>query len=117
TPAGAEIPLSERKSGYELMSRETRAMQDDEATGPAVLWLLDGEALWKRKAGGADKACADCHQSMQGVAARYPVFNSSLKKIINLEQRINQCRTDQQKAAALPYESRELLALSAYVGK
>ena len=40
------FPLSERRSGYEFMSRETRAMQDDEVTGPAVLWLLDGEALW-----------------------------------------------------------------------
>ena len=27
------------------MSRETQAMQDDELTGPAALWLLDGEAL------------------------------------------------------------------------
>jgi hypothetical protein len=34
TTATAEIPLAERRSGYEFMSRETRAMQDDEATGP-----------------------------------------------------------------------------------
>jgi sulfur-oxidizing protein SoxA len=40
----SEIPLAERRSGYEFMSRETRAMQDDEITGPAVLTLLDGEA-------------------------------------------------------------------------
>jgi sulfur-oxidizing protein SoxA len=59
--AKAEIPLAERRSGYEFMGKETRAMQDDDATNPAALWLLDGEALWKRKAGAADKACADCH--------------------------------------------------------
>jgi sulfur-oxidizing protein SoxA len=94
------------------MSKETRALQDDDATGPAVLWLLDGEALWKRKVG--DKACADCHQDMKGVAARYPAFD---KKLMNLEQRINQCRTDQQKAPAFAYESRELLSLSAYIGR
>ena len=65
-----EIPLAERKSGYEFMSRETRAMQDDEVTGPAVLTLLDGEALWGKL------GCQGCHKdaaaSMKGVAARYP---------------------------------------------
>ena len=103
------------------MGRETRAMQDDEATGPAVLWLLDGEALWRRRAGEAAKACADCHgdaaNSMKGVAARHPAYDASSGRPINLEQRINRCRTAQQKAPALAYESRELLALSAYVGR
>ena len=117
----AEVPFAERRSGYEFMGRETRAMQDDEATGPAVLWLLDGEALWSRKAGEAAKACADCHgdarASMKGVAARFPAFDSSIKKLLNLDQRINLCRTEQQRAPAFAYESRELLALSAYVGR
>jgi sulfur-oxidizing protein SoxA len=108
----AEIPLSERKSGYEFMGRETRAMQDDDQTGPAVLWLLEGEELW-------GKNCAGCHgiEKMKGVAARYPVPDSSLKKLINLDQRINICRTERQKAPAFPYESRELLALGAYLGR
>ncbi|MSQ74138.1 MAG: sulfur oxidation c-type cytochrome SoxA [Betaproteobacteria bacterium] len=99
------------------MGRETRAMQDDETTGPAALWLLDGEALWGRKAGASGKACADCHQGMKGVAARFPVFDLSQNKLINLDQRINICRVEQQKAPALVLEGRELLALSAYVGR
>lgn len=103
------------------MGRETRAMQDDDATNPAVLWLLDGEALWHRKVGAAGKACADCHgdagKSMKGVAARYPAFDFSIQKLLNLDQRINLCRTGQQKAPALAFESRELLALSVYVGR
>jgi L-cysteine S-thiosulfotransferase len=117
TSYGAEIPLADRRSGYEFMGRETRAMQDDDATSPAVLWLLDGEALWNRKAGAADKACADCHgvEKMKGVAARYPALHGG--KLVNLEQRINLCRTEQQKAPALQLEGRELLGLSAYVGR
>jgi len=97
------------------MGRDTRAMQDDDATNPAMLWVLDGESLWQRKVGSADKACADCHQGMQGVAARYPSLRS--EKLINLDQRINLCRTEQQKAPALQLEGRELLALSAYIGR
>ena len=113
--AAAQIPLAERRSGYEEMGRETRAMQDDDATNPGMLWVLDGEALWGRKAGAANMACADCHGAgMKGVAARYPKVSDG--KLVDLEQRINLCRVDQQKAPALAYESRELLALTAYIG-
>jgi sulfur-oxidizing protein SoxA len=35
---------------------------------------------------------------------------------LNLGQRINVCRSERQQAAPLAYESRELLALGAYVG-
>jgi len=116
-----EIPVTERRSGYEFMGRETQAMQDDETTHPGMLWVLDGEALWNRKAGTADRACADCHgaarASMKGVAARYPAFDAALGRPLDLEQRIDACRTDRQKAAPLAFESQELLALSAYVAR
>lgn len=96
----AEIPLAERRSGYEFMGRETRAMQDDDATNPALLWVLDGEALFKTN-------CSACHADMKGVAARYP------KAGVSLDQQINRCL----KAKPFPYESRELLALTVYVAK
>ena len=117
----AEISLAERRSGYDFMGRETRAMQDDDATNPGVLWVLDGEALWNRKTGAAGRACADCHgdgrASMQGVAARHPAWDAVRGRPVNLEQRINACRTDRQKAAPLAYESKDLLALTAYVAR
>jgi L-cysteine S-thiosulfotransferase len=114
--AGTVHPQDSRKSGYEFMSRDTQAMQDDEVTGPAALSLLDGEALWQRKAGTSNKACAECHQpGMKGVAARYPAPYKG--KLLNLDQRINACRTDQQQAAPFALESKDLLALAAYVGR
>jgi sulfur-oxidizing protein SoxA len=117
----AEIPLAERKPGYDFMGRETRAMQDDEAANPGMLWVLDGEALWTRKEGAAAKSCADCHgdarTSMKGVAARYPAYDAARARPIDLAQRINICRTERQNATPLPFESKELLALSAYVGR
>jgi sulfur-oxidizing protein SoxA len=120
-PVTAEIPLAERRSGYEFMGRETRAMQDDDIVNPAILWVLDGEALWRRKSGAAERACADCHgdarTSMKGVAARYPAFDAARRRPVNLESRINACRTDRQQAPPLAFEGRELLALSAYVAR
>jgi L-cysteine S-thiosulfotransferase len=117
----AEIPSGERRSTYDLMSRDTKAMQDDDTANPGTFWVLDGEALWSAKAGTAEKACADCHgdarASMKGVAARYPAFDPARRRPIDLEQRINICRAEQQKAPELAYESKELLALTAYVAR
>jgi sulfur-oxidizing protein SoxA len=114
-----EIAFAERRSGYEFMGRETRAMQDDDTANPGMLSVLEGEALWNRKTGGDNKACADCHQTaettMKGVAARYPEFSPALGRPVDLEGRINLCRTEKQKAMPLAYESKELLALTAYV--
>ena len=117
----AEIPPAERRSGYSFMTPETRAIQDDETANPGLLWVLDGETLWKRKAGSADKACADCHgdvsTSMKGIAAHYPAFDKALGRPVDLEQRINLCRTNHQQASPLAYESRDLLALTALVAR
>jgi sulfur-oxidizing protein SoxA len=117
----AEIPLADRRSGYDFMKPDTRAMQDEDTANPGMLWVLDGDVLWKRKAGAAGKACADCHgdisSSMKGVAARYPAFDKATGLPLNLEQRINACRSNHQQATPLPFESHELLALAALVAR
>jgi sulfur-oxidizing protein SoxA len=117
----AEIPLAERRSGYELMSADTKAMQDEDSANPGMLWVLDGEAAWNRKAGEADRSCADCHgaapRSMRGVAARYPAFDERRGAPVDLQTRINLCRTEQQKAPPLAFERKELLALTTYVAR
>src|SRR5437667_9243961 len=119
--SAGEIAPSERRSGYEFMSRETRAMQDDDTANPGMLWVLEGGMLWEKKTDAAGRACADCHgdprASMKGVAARYPAFDAAIGRPISLEQRINRCRIDRQQASALAYESRELLALTAFVAR
>jgi sulfur-oxidizing protein SoxA len=116
-----EIPLSDRRSGYEFMSRETRAMQDDDTANPGLLWVLEGGTSWARKTGAAGRACADCHgdarTTMKGVAARYPAFDTAQGRPLTLEQRINVCRVQRQQAPALAWESRELLALTVFVAR
>ena len=114
-----ESPPEARRSGYSFMSPDTRAMQDDDTSNPGMLFVLEGEALWAKKVGSAGKACADCHgngrSSMSGVAARYPAYDKALARPVTLDQRINLCRANHQQATPLPYESRDLLALSAFV--
>jgi L-cysteine S-thiosulfotransferase len=114
-----EISQGLRRSGYSFMAADTQAMQDDDTSNPGMLWVLDGEALWNKPIGAANKACADCHGdakvSMKGVAARYPSYDKALSRPVDLEQRINLCRKQQQRAMALDYESHDLLALTAFI--
>jgi L-cysteine S-thiosulfotransferase len=117
--ARAEIPLDQRRSSYEDMSRDNKAMQDDDTSNPGMLYVLDGEAMWSEKAGQANRACADCHgdarASMKGVAARHPAFDAKLSRPLNLDQRINICRSERQQAQPFALESKGMLAISAFV--
>ncbi|MGE0425869.1 MAG: sulfur oxidation c-type cytochrome SoxA [Reyranellaceae bacterium] len=109
-----------RRSGYQDMGPSLRAMQDDDTANPGMLWVSEGRALWAKRAGAADKACADCHAgeaAMAGVAARYPAFDAASGRPIDLGQRVNQCRVERQKAEAFAPESRELLALGAFIAR
>jgi sulfur-oxidizing protein SoxA len=111
----------ERRSGYDFAVAEIRAMQDDDTANPGNLWVLQGETLWVTRAGAADRSCADCHEdarvSMKGVAARYPAFDATLARPLDLEQRINKCRSKHQKADPLAWEGEDLLALTAFVAR
>ena len=117
----ADTPPDQRRSGASFMAPETQAMQSDDTANPGMLWVLDGEALWTRKAGAANKACSDCHgeatAGMRGVAARYPAYDDISARPVDLEQRINLCRTRHQQAPLLAEESRELHALAALLGR
>lgn len=107
------------KSGVDFAGADIRALQGDDFANPGMLWVTRGEKLWGEAAGNNGKSCASCHQdartSMKGVAARYPRIDPGSARLINLEGRINICRSQQQAAGALEYESQELLALTSYV--
>ena len=107
-----------RRSGFDTMSPRIQSMQRDDLQNPGMLWVADGEVLWK-KVFGISFSCAHCHndakQSMKGVAAKYPDWDPIEKRPVNLSQRINLCRTRHQLVLPLPPESVELLGLEAYV--
>jgi sulfur-oxidizing protein SoxA len=105
-------------SGLAFQSPETQAMQADDTANPGLLWVAQGQALWRARSG-TERSCADCHgdaaAALKGVAARYPAYDPPSRSLFNLERRINQCRSVRQSLPPLAYESDELLALTAYV--
>jgi sulfur-oxidizing protein SoxA len=78
---------------------------------------MDGHSLWQEKAGNRNVSCASCHgdsgKKMAGVATQFPKVIRG--KLQTLEGQINQCRSAQQDAPALAYESKALLALTTFV--
>lgn len=105
-------------SGSTFLSESLRARQADDAQNPAMLWVDSGARLWQENQGASNKACASCHgdatSSMRGVATRYPLVDGN-GRLLNLEARINDCRTTRQQADALAYESDDLLSLTAFI--
>lgn len=104
---------AEIRPGRDFLSPELRARQEDPSRHPGWLWVDEGEALWRD----GDRSCQSCHgdiASMAGVAARYPAVASD-GALLNLEGRIERCRTQHQNEAPFGYESEALLSLTAAV--
>ncbi|MDH5558372.1 MAG: sulfur oxidation c-type cytochrome SoxA [Alphaproteobacteria bacterium] len=111
--------LTKVVSGYWFQDRRTREIFDDDFQNPGFFVVEDGEALWTQAEGKAGKSCSDCHgdgeAAMKGVGARYPVFHEPSGKLINLEQRINLCRTENQQAEPWNWGSNELVGMTTYI--
>ena len=116
--AAAGLVPQDKRSGSAFQAEQTRAMQADPMANPGLLWVSQGEELWRSAAQGS-RSCEECHGSasvsMRGVAARYPAVDAASGRLLNLEGRINRCRQQHQNAVTLNYESDELLALTAYI--
>jgi len=100
-----------------FLSPELRAQQDDPSRHPGWLWVDAGEALWRSAPATGRPSCQGCHgeiSTMRGVATRYPAVAPS-GALVNLEGRIEACRSEKQQAPAFGYESEQLLSLTAAI--
>ena len=114
------IPLDQLPSGLAFSSPEVRGLQlDDDFASPSAHAIDKGAQLWKQVTGSNNKSCASCHgeanDSMKGAATRYPAIDKATGKLFNLEDRIRNCRSKQQKAINWLPESDELLAITLHV--
>jgi sulfur-oxidizing protein SoxA len=117
-PAGIDVAGWRPRSGLDYQSEDLRALQDDDFANPGMLWVDRGAALWRRPGPSGEPSCQACHgepRTLRGIANRYPQYDARTGTLLNLEGRINQCRTLRQDQPALEYESDPLLALTALV--
>ncbi|MBT5859974.1 MAG: sulfur oxidation c-type cytochrome SoxA [Alphaproteobacteria bacterium] len=114
--------LDGRMSGYQYLTPEIQALQDDDSLNPGMTVLALGEELWNKVEGAAEKSCGDCHfdaeDRMWKIAARYPKYLENIPgfgEIVGLEEQINWMRERKMEAEPYAYESDEMLALATYV--
>lgn len=116
---GAQGISGGKMPGSAFLSPELKSQQDDEGANPGMLWVAEGEKLWSKLDGAKAQSCNTCHgpaeSSMRGISARYPKVNAGSGQLLNLEMKINQCRSERQSAPVFAWESRELLGLTAYI--
>ena len=109
------LTADEIQSGYEFLTADTQALQDDAFANPGLLWVDRGAQLFQSTEE-SDASCASCHAAgLTGVAATYPAIDAQSGTLLNLEGRINQCRIRHQSLEPLAYETDDLLALTAFV--
>ncbi len=111
--------LNELKSGSHFSRQETRDIENDEFSNPGMIWVEKGEELFNLIDGSKNISCNNCHDqsgvSLVGVAINYPKVDREKRKLINLEQKINFCRTEKMNAESFQFESDSLLSLTSYI--
>jgi sulfur-oxidizing protein SoxA len=117
--AAESAPVQQAQSDYTYLSAQLRSLQDDAFANPGMLWVDRGQQLWSQPVAPTGQSCQSCHEqagdSMRAVATRYPAWVASVGRVINLEQQINRCRVERLHGSAFPYESEDLLALTAFL--
>ena len=110
-----------RTSATHFLPPELKAQQADDGANPGMLWVERGDKLWRTREGPKAASCEGCHgdatSSMRGASARHPQVDPSSGRLLNLEGRINNCRTSHMDLPPLKYESDDLLGLTAYIAR
>ena len=79
-----------------------------------MIWVEKGEELFNLIDGSKNISCNNCHDqsgvSLVGIAINYPKVDREKRKLINLEQKINFCRTEKMNAESFQFESDSLLS-------
>ena len=110
----------EPKSGYEFLTEETRAMQDDDFENPGMVTVDEGARLFQEQRPDEEYACSSCH-GLNGekldtkLIASYPVFDPSMGGLLTLQERVNHCWEISMDRFPLDYDHPDLIALETYV--
>ena len=110
----------EPKSGYEFLTEETRAMQDDDFENPGMVAVDHGEQLFHEHRTDEEYACASCH-GVDGEKldtekiATYPIYDDTLGGLLTLQERVNHCWEINMDRFPLDYDHPDLIALETYV--
>ncbi|MBP1847429.1 sulfur-oxidizing protein SoxA [Rhizobium petrolearium] len=112
-------PFDEVLSGWLFRESETRATEADSFANPGMLAVERGEELWNTVDGSMGKSCSSCHNdasaTMKDVGAHFPKWDAKARKPVNIEMKINDCRTERMGAEPYKFDAEEQVALTTYI--
>ena len=115
-----EFTLPPVKSGYDFLSRDMQAVQDDDFLSPGMAAVEEGRELFHRT-DEEGKSCADCHGTdgeklSSARIASFPRFDSKRDQLMTLQNRIQVCWTERlDRFPDLLYDEPRLIRLEAFV--
>ncbi len=111
--------LDEIISGWHFRADETQQLQTDDFGNQGMIFVDQAAEAWETAEGTEGKACSDCHgdaaDSMAGVAATYPKFNTDADEMRTLQMQVNDCRVNRMGAEALKYDSGDAINMEAFL--
>ena len=107
------------------MGESTQAMQKDDSLNPGMLWVGDGEALWKRQRGPKNASLEGCDLGkgagvVKGAFVELPRWFADTGRVQDLESRLLSCLQalqgfDAAEIAATPFGKGEQLNIESLV--
>ncbi|MCP5000991.1 MAG: sulfur oxidation c-type cytochrome SoxA [Hyphomicrobiales bacterium] len=104
-------------SGWRFRSTETQALELDDFDNPAFVFVDLGLDLWDQVDGSEGKSCSSCHENVEdfaGLRAQLPRVENG--ELVDLEDLINECRTERMGAEPWKWSGGDMTAMTAVIG-
>jgi len=113
------VALAEPRSGYDFLSPEIRAMQDDDFENPGMLTVERGERLFNEVGIEDQHTCSGCHGPSgfdldPARIAGYPRIDPK-RGLVTLQGQIHHCWQEGMDRFPLWYDHPDLVALETFV--
>ncbi|MGB1110784.1 MAG: sulfur oxidation c-type cytochrome SoxA, partial [Gammaproteobacteria bacterium] len=117
------LPLelsAEPISGYDFLSPDTQAMQDDDFENPGMVAVEEGSDLFHQHKPDEEYACSSCHgeggeKLDVKEIAKYPKVDLNMGGVVTLQARVNYCWETNLDRFPLEYGDSKLVALETFV--
>ena len=107
------------RSGYDYLTPETRAMQDDDFENPGMMGVEQGAELFSQE-GEEGGTCAGCHGdngsklNAKRIAA-YPLYDKGLKRPVTLRDQVHICWEESLGNFPMLFNDKRALYLETFV--
>lgn len=105
-------------SGWRFRTDETQDLEEDDFDNPGMLTVDAAMDAFSVAEGAAGKSCQDCHEGpevFKGLATTMPKVSEKTGKLMTMEDKVNECRTERMEADAWKWSGQEMQGMVALI--